>query len=62
LYHSIDNVATLIPTTISARLAEFVPYKGFPSTLYSTHYKDEVFQAPSNELAKKTKGSFVHKN
>jgi hypothetical protein len=51
LYQTIDNVATLIPTAISARLAEFVPYKGFPSTLYSAHYKDEAVQAPSNELA-----------
>lgn len=31
LYQSIDNVATLIPAASSARLAEFVPYTGFPS-------------------------------
>lgn len=31
LYQSIDNVANLIPTTSSARLAEFVPCTGFPS-------------------------------
>lgn len=37
LYQSIDNVATLIPLASSARLAEFVPYRGFPST----HNSDE---------------------
>jgi len=31
LYQSIDNVGTLIPAASSARLAEFVPYTGFPS-------------------------------
>lgn len=30
LYQSIDNVSNLIPTTSSARLAEFVPCTGFP--------------------------------
>lgn len=31
LYQSIDNVATLNPTASFAKLAEFVPYTGFPS-------------------------------